>query len=71
MVVSFSSVLAHHRPEGSRWSTAISQSPSSVMRYQSCALNDIISETTRPSALIFEIKHCLVDLYQVCSIGGL
>ena len=27
----------------------------------------ILSETTRPKALIFGMKHNLVDLYQVCS----
>ena len=32
------------------------------------ALN-IFSETTRPRSFIFGIKHCLVDLYQVCSVG--
>ena len=26
-----------------------------------------LSETTRPRALIFGMKHHLVDLYQVCS----
>ena len=26
-----------------------------------------LSETTRPRALIFGMKHYLVDLYQVCS----
>ena len=30
------------------------------------SLNDIFSETTRPRALIFGMKHCLVDFYQVC-----
>ena len=32
-------------------------------------LNNIFSETTRPRALIFGMKHCLVDLYQVYSVG--
>ena len=36
-------------------------------RRQQFALNDIFSETTMP---IFDMKHCLVDLYQVCSNGG-
>ena len=27
----------------------------------------ILSETTRPRAFIFSVKHHLVDLYQVCS----
>ena len=51
----------------------MSQCPLSVMRCLSCivrhqqfALNDIFSETTRPRALIFGMKHCLVDFYQVC-----
>ena len=26
-----------------------------------------LSETTRPRALVFGMKHHLVDLYQVCS----
>ena len=29
--------------------------------------NIFLSETTRPRALIFGMKHHLVDLYQVCS----
>ena len=29
--------------------------------------NEIFSATTRHTALIFGMKHCLVDLYQVCS----
>ena len=33
-------------------------------------LNDIFSETTRPRALIFGMKHCLVDLYQIHSNGA-
>ena len=33
------------------------------------ALN-IFSETTRPRALIFGMKHFLVDFYQGCSVGG-
>ena len=32
---------------------------------------NVCSETTRPRALIFGMKHCLVNLYQVCSIGDL
>ena len=31
---------------------------------------NIVPETTRPSALIFGMEHCLVDLYQVCSNGA-
>ena len=34
------------------------------------ALNDIFSEATAPSALKFDMKHCLVYLYQVCSVAG-
>ena len=34
------------------------------------ALNDIFSETTAPRALKFDMKHCLVDLFQVCSVAG-
>ena len=37
---------------------------------QQFALNDIFSETARPRALIFDMKHCLIDLYQVCSNGA-
>ena len=40
------------------------------MCHQQFALNNIFSETTRPRALIYDLKHCLVDLYQVCSVGG-
>ena len=29
-----------------------------------------LSETTRPRALIFDMKHHLVNLYQVCSNYG-
>ena len=32
-------------------------------------LLNVFYETTRPRALIFNIKHCLVDLYQMCSTG--
>ena len=39
------------------------------MRRQEFGLNDIFSETTRPEALIFTMKHCLVDLHQVYSNG--
>ena len=39
------------------------------MRRQEFALNDIFSETTRPEALIFTMKHCPVDLHQVYSNG--
>ena len=35
------------------------------------ASTNISSETTRPRALLFGLKHCVVDLYQVCSDGGL
>ena len=34
------------------------------------ASNNISSETTRPRALLFGLKHCVVDLYQVCSDSG-
>ena len=34
------------------------------------ASNDISSETAKPGAFIFGMKHCLVDHYQVCSNGG-
>ena len=44
--------------------------PSPVMRRQQFALNNIFSETTRPRLLIFGKKHCLEDLYQICSNGG-
>ena len=40
------------------------------MRRQQFALNDISSETTMPRVLIFEMKHCLVGLYRVCSNGA-
>ena len=45
-----------------------------ITRCPSCvvnkfALNDIFSKTTRPRALIFGMKHCLVVLYQVYSNG--
>ena len=30
-------------------------------------LKNFLSETIRPRALIFDMKHHLVDLYQVCS----
>ena len=49
----------------------ITKCPSSVVRRQQFAINDIFSETAWPRALIFGMKHCLVDLYQVCSNGGL
>ena len=39
-----------------------------VMCCKQFALN-VFSETTRPRALIFGMKHCLVDLCQVCSVG--
>ena len=35
------------------------------------ASNDILSETAKPRALIFGMQHCLVDLYQIYSNGGL
>ena len=44
--------------------------PISVVRCQQFALNDIFSKTTRPRALIFGMKYCLVDLYQVYSNGA-
>ena len=34
------------------------------------ASNNISSETARPRTLIFGMKHCLVDLYQVSSNDG-
>ena len=37
---------------------------------QQFALNDIFFETSRPRALTFNMKHCLIDLYQVCSNYG-
>ena len=37
---------------------------------QQIAFNDICSETTRLTALVFGMKHCLVDLYQFSSNGG-
>ena len=49
------------------------QSISVVRRTSSTiCLNDIFSETTSPArALIFGMKLCLVDLYQVYLNGGL
>ena len=44
--------------------------PMSVVRRQQFALNNISSENTRPRALIFDMEHCLMDLYQICSNGG-
>ena len=44
--------------------------PMSVVRHQQFALNNISSETTRPRALIFDMEHCLMDLYQISSNGG-
>ena len=49
------------------------QCPSSVMPclvvcHKQLGLN-VSSDTTRPRALIFGMKHCLVDLYPVYSIG--
>ena len=41
-----------------------------VVCRQECALNDIFSETTRPRALVFDMKHCLADFYQVWSCVG-
>ena len=41
--------------------------PMSIVHRQQFPLNDIFSETTTPRALICVTKHCLVDLYQVCS----
>ena len=37
---------------------------------QQVAFNDIFSETTRARAFIFDLNHCIVDLYQVLSVGG-
>ena len=34
------------------------------------ALNGILSETTRPRALIFDMKHYLVNPYQGYSVGA-
>ena len=31
------------------------------------SLNDNVSETTELRALIFSVRHWLVDLYQICS----
>ena len=45
---------------------AVSKCPSSVVCFQQFALNEIISDTTGFRALIFDIKNCLVNLYQVC-----
>ena len=39
-----------------------------VMCRKQFALN-VFSETTRPGALIFGKKHCLVDLFQVYLVG--
>ena len=39
-----------------------------VMCRKQFALN-VFSETTRPRALIFGMKHCLLDFYQVCSVS--
>ena len=44
--------------------------PPTVVRRQQFALNNIFHETTKPRALIFDTKYCLVDLNQVCSNGG-
>ena len=40
-----------------------------VVRRPQFALNDI-SETSRPRALIFGMKHCSADIYQVYTNGG-
>ena len=41
----------------------------SVVGHQQFASDDI-SETTRPRLLLFSMKHCLVNIYQICSNGG-
>ena len=41
-----------------------------MARYQLCVVNSLLSETTRPRALIFDMKHCLINLYQVYSAAG-
>ena len=38
-----------------------------VVHHQEIALNDIFSETTKSRAFIFGMKHCLVNIYHVCS----
>ena len=46
--------------------------PMSIIHHASLghvSLCNLLSETTGPKALIFGIKHCLVDRYQVCSVG--
>ena len=45
----------------------ISRSHRQKIDFQDENLKILLSETTRPSALIFGMKHHLVDLYQVCS----
>ena len=55
----------HQRMSGVRRKSSVVRRPSSTI-----ASNDISSETAKPRALIFGMKHCLVDLYQVCSNGG-
>ena len=37
---------------------------------QQFALNDTFSTTIRLRALIFDLKHCLIDLHHICSSGG-
>ena len=46
---------------------SIARCASSVVRHQRFALNIICSKITGHRALIFGMKHCLGDLYQVCS----
>ena len=42
----------------------------SIVYCQKFALNDIFPETTRLRALIFGMKHCLTNLYQLYSNSG-
>ena len=43
---------------------------SAVVRCHQFDVNGISSETARPMVLIFSMKHCLVNIYQVCSNGA-
>ena len=67
-------VLAHL---SHRLKVSYCHQPLSVMRrpwcfvfHQQFALNYILSGNSRPKALIFGMKHGLVNLYQVSSNGG-
>ena len=57
-------VSYYHQP------LSVMRRPSFFACRQQCALNYIFSGSTRPKALIFGMKHCLVNLYQAGSNGG-